>query len=607
MTRAARLALCILLALGPVAGQVQTLRVPAFPGQPADEQVSIEITPVFAAHDRPGPGGFVTCIVENPDERSHATTIHVTDWARRLDVHETLHLEPGQRVVRHYPVQRFGQGMSVLARVDDGETRMSNAFAGKGNEVAVLFVTERAESIGTLQTALARALPASGAPAPRRGVAARPLNLETAGIVHTGPDALPSDWRCFAGFDLLVVDGRARLDPHSEQALVEVLAAGGRVYVPYARGLPEGPLRRTLGEHRQGAFAFGRFLVDPEKPDATGLAEWLRDTGVADTRKRIAGGPAHDWLHASLKIPGLGDVPVFAFFILLTAFVVVAGPVNVFLCRRAGRPVLIAFTLPALGIGFAAAILLWGVLAEGLGVRGAVRSLTWLDQRTHVAVCHAGMSLYPGLTPSELVPHPGTLVTSLALRRSPREETPHRLVVDHAAGGRIAGSLVPARWQTHVVSVSVRQARERLRFRRVADGALEVLFDRSLVPVAPGIAVRDHAGDFWFGVPEGERVVLQRSDAAAVHAFLHRGRMELQTMATTVNELELRYAAQAPGDGARAGFAEELRHLASELLPGSFAGWLAASAAFDQLGLDVAWEDRRHFVIGLLAEEDFVD
>ena len=46
---------------------------------------------------------------------------------------------------------------------------------------------------------------------------------------------------------------------------------------------------------------------------------------------------------------------------------------------------------------------------------------------------------------------------------------------------------------------------------------------------------------------------------------------------------------------------------ASDLQPGSYAGFLSDNVAVDRLGLTVAWEARVHLVLGLLAEEDFLD
>ena len=218
----------------------------------------------------------------------------------------------------------------------------------------------------------------------------------------------------------MIVDGRCAIEAAAEQALVDALAAGGALLVLWAESLGEGPLRRAFAGRPQGQVAFGRFLVlnGPPRPSAE-LSSWLvgdAGAGVASRAKqRMVSGPAADDFYNPLRIPGLGAVPVGVFFVLLTLFVILAGPINILWCRRVKRPLLVVVTLPLLGFGFAAAILVWGVLAEGLGVRGSVRSLTWLDQRTHVAVNHASSTLFAGLTPAALVPDSGTLVSTLAV------------------------------------------------------------------------------------------------------------------------------------------------------------------------------------------------
>ena len=188
---------------------------------------------------------------------------------------------------------------------------------------------------------------------------------------------------------------------------------------------------------------------------------------------------------------------------------------------------------------------------------------------------------------------------------------PHRLIVDLGAGGRIGGSLLPARSQTNLVTVTQRRVRERLRFRRLPDGGLEMLFGPGLVTAAPGIAARDHAGQYYLGTPQGDRTVLSRVDAGAAKEFLRDARDTFLKVPTAQNQHELRYAASPPVEissaDARQVLTERLLELLGDLQPGSYLAWVGDNATFDGLGLVVDWELRRHLVLGLLAEDDFVD
>ncbi len=596
--------------------QTETLRLPAFNDQPESDRVVIDVSPALAQHGRGGPAGFVTCTFENPDAQTHELSIRIEGWQAIASVRDRLRLQPKERVIRHYPVHRYGDSLALRVEGERGVEVRSANLGGGTLPFSVLLITPRAEAVGEVQSPLSLIV-ASVQPAPTpRGTGAlsgTPARGPGFGITEARPSVLPKNWACFAGFDLLIVDGRGAIEAASEQALVDTIAAGGALLVLWAESLADGPLRRAFGERHVGQLAFGHFLVVNGAPQQSAeLTQWLvggSGGGVLDgVAHRQVSGPAADDLHTELEIPGLGRIPVGTFFVLLTLFVIVAGPINIFMCRRAKRPLLIAFTLPLLGFGFAAAILLWGVLAEGLGVRGTVRSLTWLDQRAHVSVNQAGATLFAGLTPSALTPGPGTLVS--ARLEDPRGGNSRRLVIDHASGGRVSGSLLPARTPTNVTTVTHQRTRERLRFRRLQDGSLEALFGPGLVPTAPGIVVRDHAGQLYHGVPQGDRTVLTRADAPAVGVFLRDGREEFLNVPIMQRENERRFGISRPvagSDSPHQAMASGLRALFSELQPGTYAAWVEDNAAFDTLGLVVAWEVRRHLVLGLLAEDDFVD
>ena len=100
-------------------------------------------------------------------------------------------------------------------------------------------------------------------------------------------------------------------------------------------------------------------------------------------------------------IPGVGLVPVTRFQILITLFVVVIGPVNYYSLRRWGKLNLTVLTVPTGAIFLTAALLLYALLSDGLGVRlrapehDAHRSN---NRRSHGA--GRGCPYYAGLAPA---------------------------------------------------------------------------------------------------------------------------------------------------------------------------------------------------------------
>ncbi len=98
-------------------------------------------------------------------------------------------------------------------------------------------------------------------------------------------------------------------------------------------------------------------------------------------------------------IPGVGLAPVTEFLVLITAFMLAIGPVNYWLLRRWRRLYLLVVTIPAAAAAVTFLLFAYAILADGLGTRVRVRSVTRIDQSRQQAVCWARLSYYSGLAP----------------------------------------------------------------------------------------------------------------------------------------------------------------------------------------------------------------
>jgi hypothetical protein len=106
----------------------------------------------------------------------------------------------------------------------------------------------------------------------------------------------------------------------------------------------------------------------------------------------------HFW---SFLIPGIGSAPVLTFLALISVFAVVVGPLNYYLLHRRKRLYLLPVTVPLGAMLVTAGLFLYATLADGLGVRARVRSLTEIDQHRQQAVSWSRQSYYAGLAPSQ--------------------------------------------------------------------------------------------------------------------------------------------------------------------------------------------------------------
>ena len=128
--------------------------------------------------------------------------------------------------------------------------------------------------------------------------------------------------------------------------------------------------------------------------------QWYRRNGVSRVR------PNQDFW--DFLIPGVGAAPVKMFLAIITAFVIVIGPVNYWFLRKWKRLYLLLVTVP-LGAGIVTACLLfYAVASDGFGVRTRLRSFTELDTATNTAVSWSRQSYYAGVAPSEGLVFPRT-------------------------------------------------------------------------------------------------------------------------------------------------------------------------------------------------------
>ncbi|MCM2370876.1 Hint domain-containing protein [Aporhodopirellula aestuarii] len=99
-------------------------------------------------------------------------------------------------------------------------------------------------------------------------------------------------------------------------------------------------------------------------------------------------------------IPGVSQPPVYTFMGLLGLFVILVGPVAYRKTAKAGRSYLMFAIAPILAIGTTAAMLGYGVIADGFETRLRVRQITWVDGTTGDASTRSRSTYFAGIRPS---------------------------------------------------------------------------------------------------------------------------------------------------------------------------------------------------------------
>jgi len=559
--------------------------------------VLVEATP---AATRAGGYGYVTVELTNGGRRdAQVVTLDLDAGDIEFHVRRSVVLEPGAmaRVVLPLPGCQWGASLDMSVRGDPQNSIAYLAVAGGASGPSVLSVSDRPGRFAGWPEALA-------------GL----TGSHTFGSQIARKTAqLPGRWQLLTGFDLIVIDGSSGdLTAARQEVLARYVSGGGHLLLVGIEALRDGALRELMiGESgRRGLGSW--FAMAAVRPGAASdkkreLRAWLLDGGKGPmTMMRAYSGPRPDAMYQALPIPGIGDVPVRLFFLLILAFAIAVGPVNYFWLKRRRRLGLLLVTVPAAGFGVTLLILVYGLFSEGFGIKGSVRSITVLDQRTHEAVSAMTRTLYAGIGPSFLTPAPGTYLFSASLvndtqgyRRREHPST-HRLDVDLDRGGRIDGSLLPSRLPTPIYTLYQGRARERLRFRRLDGGGLELLYAPEFAPSegAGTVLLRDFDGAYFVNRRDGRMERIDHPPSEQYDA-LRRGFRMLPD--------------SDPGAANRGTISRWCnRMLLSDdngrtMARGSYVARMKAAPATDTLGLDVEFLADYHLVRGMLAAEDFVE
>ena len=314
------------------------------------------------------------------------------------------------------------------------------------------------------------------------------------------------------------------------------LVAAFRVDLRLAPTVPgnDPALSAPDGDAGFGELSLGGVL-SPPPPESDGPAAAISPAEAATAAimqsllyPRLAWTSRHglkpDESHADFNtwlIPGVGVAPVGVFQFLITLFVLAIGPLNYWWFKRRNKLPMVLATAPVAAAAVTLALLTYGTLADGLGVRARARSLTLLDQTSSELVhwsrrtYYAGLAPRDGLTlPREAVAYPITASTG---RRGSWARTHARRTLQWTADQRLASGWLPARTPTQHLVIVARPTEKRLDIRPEADG---LRIRNGLGVAASYLIVQGHQGGLYGceHVAAGETALaaaIKPSDAAS--------------------------------------------------------------------------------------------
>jgi len=409
-------------------------------------------------------------------------------------------------------------------------------------------------------------------------------------------DSLPRGFQGYTSLNAALVDARGGLpDPERLGPLLTWVRLGGTAVVVGPDALEQlgrmGSLEGAFEERFRrvelpagGLFSLGlgRLYVvgGPEALDLVGsegqqVRRVVRDALLESSDN---GGSAGGWVptsglwrlsKTSLSIPGLETLPLRAFMVLLVAFAVLIGPVNLVFLKRIRRPALLLVTIPLLSAAASVGLLLYGIFYQGLDTKAARQSLTVLDQRSQHADTIERRKLFVGLSPGRgLRPGAATAVVPENV-----EGEDQRFAVDFDGGALLRGDFLPVRSETSQMVLTESKRRVHLSAQR--DGS-RIRVTNNLDQRVRELVLRDPDGG-WHSLPT---------------AMGSGGSAELEPMEVLDGD--------GPDLWARPITGGENMYRGLELPPGCYLALLEDTAFSDECKLDLTVRLATHVVLGIL-------
>lgn len=224
----------------------------------------------------------------------------------------------------------------------------------------------------------------------------------------------------------------------------------------------------------------------------------------------LAGQMAWPWRHgltpdaanadfSNLLPPGAGRAPVTLFRVLITLFVLAAGPLNFWALARRQRMHLMVLTVPLTAALLTLSLLSYAVLAEGFGVQVRARSLTLLDQPRGELAVWSRNSYYAGIAPAEGLVFPAEAAVYPVLPgwndpSSANAAIRQRTVDWQGDRQRLTRGWLPSRESTQLLALQSQPTDAGIEF-QAKEGLLRATC--RLGADATLLVVRDQAGEFW--------------------------------------------------------------------------------------------------------------
>jgi hypothetical protein len=216
------------------------------------------------------------------------------------------------------------------------------------------------------------------------------------------------NWLAYSPFDAVVLNASdlSSMSPAVLGAIGDYLQAGGNVILSGKTDLPSAwhpSQKKDLSGGTEYDVGFGRCFafssenlgaIDPQS--VKNLRDMVREAARYWQTLPDNGGAAN----AALPIVNSLKIPVRGIVVIMLAFVIIIGPVNIIWLNRRKRRTWMLWTIPAISFATTLFVFAYSLLREGITPDTRIAGLTVIDQTSHRAATIGGTAFYCPLTPS---------------------------------------------------------------------------------------------------------------------------------------------------------------------------------------------------------------
>ena len=415
-------------------------------------------------------------------QRAHSVRVTIPETSYRGDagldeISRTVTVQPSSSVsisicVPLLPIYGSGLGVTI-----DGERQSEGVqidLVTPGENRPCVFISQGAQKRQFESAALA-ALTAKPAP-------------QFASFLSGIPVAeWSTNWLGYSSFDGIVVtdDEMRGMPPDVAAALSHFVECGGTLLILGNWQVPESLFLRQKKETAIPTYCvgFGETFVTTHDPKGFSGDDWKylqQEWTYSQLPYHLASTLDPEKANRVFPVVESLTVPVRGLFLLMILFVIVIGPLNLFVLSRKKKKIWLLWTVPVISLITCVAVSGYTILSEGWSSKARTAAVTVLDETSHRATTMGWSAFYAPLTPgdglhygyeTELTPEIGPF---FAYRGGGSESGGARSINwtedQHLASGWVAAR-VPAHLKIHKSEIR----RERVTLNRGQDGTLTMV------------------------------------------------------------------------------------------------------------------------------------